>query len=144
MRRFSLALAVLAIGAAPGTAQTPVTAKPYQVEWVYKVKYGFQDEWWRIFQKYQVAALDEEKRRGYVQNYAIVRPGAHTSEDSRWDYRIVITYKGWEGSRHEDEVLHALFPDQSALKREDNRRWELTLNHWDLPIHEIDPHAPTD
>lgn len=144
MAPFRNVAAVVALVSTSALAQTPSVPKSYQVEWVYKVKYGFQDEWWRIFQKYQVAALDEEQRRGFVKSYSIVRPGAHTSEDSRWDYRIVITYNGWEGSRHEDEVLRALFPDQTALKHEDNRRWELTLNHWDLPIHDIDPHASTD
>jgi hypothetical protein len=117
-------------------------AKPYQVEWVYRVKYGFQDEWWRLFQANQIAALDEEQRRGYVQSYKVEAPGLHTSEDSRWDYRIVITYNGWEGSRHEGEVVRALFPDQAAYRKAENRRWELTANHWDLPIHELDPHAP--
>jgi|SRR5579871_1616451 len=136
-------LALLLASVSPPTqAQTP--SQPYQVEWVYKVKYGYEDEWWRIFQKYQIAALDEEKRRGYVQSYSVVHPSLHTSEDSRWSYRIVIFYRGWEGSRHEDEILHALFPDQAALRREEDRRWELTLNHWDLPIHEVDPHAAVD
>lgn len=121
--------------------QIPGTA-PYQVEWVYRIKYGYQDEWWRLFQKYQIAALDEEKKRGYVLDYSVVRPGLHTSEDARWDYRIVITYRGWEGSRHENEVIHSLFPDGATLRRDENRRMELTANHWDLPIHDIDPHAP--
>jgi hypothetical protein len=127
--------------ASSAMAQAPVPAKPYQEEWVYRVKYGFQDEWWRIFQKYQIAALDEEKRRGYVLDYTVVRPGLHVSEDARWDYRIVITYNGWEGSRHESEVVKALFPDRVAFTQAENRRWELTLNHWDLPIRQIDPHA---
>ena len=141
--RMVRSVVLLALSLASGTAiaQAPAPSKPYQVEWVYKVRYGFQDEWWRIFQKYQVAAFDEEKRRGYVQSYSIVRPGEHAGEDSRWDYRIVITYRSWEGSQHEGEVLRALFSDRAALTRDDNRRWELTLNHWDLPIHEIDPHA---
>jgi hypothetical protein len=37
-----------------------------------------------------------------------------------------------------------LFPDKATLGREENRRWELTANHWDLPIHEIDPHVSPD
>jgi hypothetical protein len=135
-----LPLTLLAmLPAAPAVAQT---AKPYQVEWVYRAKYGYQDEWWRLFQKYQIAALDEEQRRGYVLHYNVVRPGAHVAEDSRWDWRIVITYNGYEGSTHEGEVLKALFPDAAALRHDENRRWELTVNHWDLPIHEIDPHTP--
>lgn len=87
-----IALALLSVQSQGAFAQTSASAKPYQVEWVYRVKYGFQDEWWRLFQKYQIAALDEEQRRGYVKSYIVVRPGLHTSEDARWDYRIVITY----------------------------------------------------
>jgi hypothetical protein len=34
-----------------------------------------------------------------------------------------------------------LFPDGEVRKREESRRWELTLDHWDLPIHVVDPHA---
>ena len=137
-----LALALISAWA-PACAQSrsPVLTKPYQVEWVYRVKYGFQDEWWRLFQKYQIAELDEEQRRGYVRTYSVFRPGLHTSEDARWDYRIVISYNGYEGSTHEGEVENALFPDAATRKRDENRRWELTTNHWDLPIHEIDPHV---
>jgi hypothetical protein len=136
-----IALALLSVQSQGAFAQTSASAKPYQVEWVYRVKYGFQDEWWRLFQKYQIAALDEEQRRGYVKSYIVVRPGLHTSEDARWDYRIVITYTGYEGSLHEGEVEKALFPDVAARNRDEDRRWELTTNHWDLPIHEIDPHV---
>lgn len=136
-----LLVSLACICAQGGTAsQAQTSAKPYQVEWVYRVKYGAQDEWWHIFRKYQISALDEEKRRGYVLRYEVFRPGIHTSEDARWDYRIVITYAGYDGSTHEGEVEHALFPDAAAREREENRRWELTENHWDLPIREIDPH----
>lgn len=116
-------------------------SKPYLVEWVYRVKYGYQDEWWKLFQKYQIATLDKEKELGYVTGYHVVRPGLHTSEDARWDYRIVIVYKDQASSTHGGEVEKSLFPDVESRKREENRRWELTANHWDLPIHEIDPHA---
>jgi hypothetical protein len=142
-RRCALgAVAVMSL-LAPGcvVAQTLSGTKPYQVEWVYRVRYGYQDEWWRLFRTYQIAELDEEQRRGYVRSYSVVRPGLHTSEDARWDYRIVITYNSYEGSTHEGEVEHALFPDRKSLQKAESRRWELTANHWDLPIHEIDPHA---
>ncbi len=136
----TLALAVAGLSGA-AFAQAPPAPKTFQEEWVYRVKYGFEDEWWGLFQKYQIAALDEEQRRGYVVNYVVVRPGLHVSEESRWDYRIVITYKDRDAATHEGEVVKALFPDVATRKREENRRWELTANHWDLPIREIDPHA---
>jgi hypothetical protein len=131
--------AALLLGSA-GAALAQAAPRPYQVEWVYKVQYGHQEEWWRIFQKYQIAILDREQQLGFVTRYVVVRPGLHTSEDARWDYRIEITYPDYAGSTHEGEVDRQLFPDRAAEAKEDQRRWELTLNHWDLPIHEIDPH----
>ena len=130
--------AVLAFDAS-AQGQTRPSDQPLQVEWVYRVKYGFQDEWWRLFKKYQLATLDREKQLGYVTDYQVFRPGAHTSEDSRWDYRIIITYPNYDGSKREGEVEAQLFPDKAALARDEDRRWELTLNHWDLPIRQIDP-----
>ncbi len=128
-------LAILAVLAALSSASTGLAAtaapapKPYQVEWVYRVRYGFQDEWWKLFQKYQIAILDREKQLGYVTSYIVWRPGLHTSEDARWDYRIEITYPNADGATHEGEVERSLFPDRQTLQREENRRWELTANH---------------
>jgi hypothetical protein len=34
-----------------------------------------------------------------------------------------------------------LFPDRASYQREENHRWELVDADWDLPIHEVDPHA---
>jgi hypothetical protein len=115
--------------------------KPYLVEWVYRVKWGYADEFWQLFKKYQIATLNREKELGYVTSYTVYRPGLHTSEDSRWEYRIVITYKNISSSQHGSEVEKQLFPDQPAMKRGENRRWELTEAHYDLPIKIIDPNG---
>jgi len=42
----------------------------------------------------------------------------------------------------EAEVAKQLFPDVAAFKRDENRRWELTANHWDLPIHQVNLNQP--
>ena len=47
----------------------------------------------------------------------------------------------YEASTHEGEVERQLFADRATLAHDEQRRWELTLNHWDLPIHEVDPHS---
>jgi len=147
-RRFAymwcLAVAVVAIaslGAWRLAAQSRPASSAYVVEWVYRAKWGYKDEFFDIFKKYQVPVLDREKQLGYVLDYTIYTPSLHTSEDARWDYRIVITYKDQASSSHGGEITRQLFPDQSKLKREENRRWELTLVHWDLPIHVVDPHG---
>jgi len=126
------------------TAASPTASsseKPYLVEWVYKVKWGHADEFWQIFKKYQIPVLNREKELGYVISYIVYRPALHTGEDTRWEYRIVITYKNIASSNHGREVTKQLFQDQAALNREENRRWELTEAHYDLPIRIIDPNG---
>ncbi len=121
------------------TSSAPLAAKPETEEWVYRVRYGYRDEWWRIFRKYQIAILERQKALGYVKEYTVYAPSLHTSEDSRWDYRVIIvrTSEDAPPGQSEDEVAKQLFPDQATFKKEENRRWELTANHWDLPIHVV-------
>ncbi len=125
--------------AAPQQAEATPALKPVIVEWVYRIQYGHQDEWWQIFKKYQLAILNRQEQLGYVKEYTIFAPSLHTSEDSRWDYRIVIVRASEDPppGQSEADIARQLFPDQGTFVREENRRWELTANHWDLPIHVV-------
>jgi hypothetical protein len=143
-------LAFFLMPARPMLAQQPASAsdanlnKPYVVEWVYKVKWGHADEYWQLFKKYQIAILNREKELGYVTSYTVYRPNLHTGEDTRWEFTVLITYKNQAASGHGREITRQLFPDQDALKRDENRRWELVEAHWDLPIRAIDPNGDGD
>jgi len=136
--QYGRALLVTAVVASSivGRAQSPV-AKPVTVEWVYRVKYGYKDEWFQLFKKNQLSILEKQKELGYVKEYTVYAPSLHTSEDSRWDYRIIIVRATADAppGQSEAELARQLFPDQATYQREENRRWELTTNHWDLPIH---------
>jgi hypothetical protein len=144
-RKLCAALLLLAIpllgSGARGQPVSPAV-KGYEVEWVYRVRYGFIDEWWDLFRKYQIPILDREKSLGYVLDYRIYHPQLHTDEAARWDYRVEITYRDFDGTRHEEEIARTLFPDAATRKHDENRRWELTENHWDLPIYQVDTTKP--
>jgi hypothetical protein len=71
-------------------AMAPQAQKPVIEEWVYRVRYGYKDEWFRIFRKYQLAILERQKQLGYVKEFTVFAPSLHTSEDPRWDYRVII------------------------------------------------------
>lgn len=150
MMRLKQLLGSLAVGVALSSlsagvawAQPPKPGvKGYEVEWVYRVRYGFIDEWWDIFRKYQIPILDRAKELGYVLDYRIYHPQLHTDEAGRWDYRVEITYRDATAGSHEEEIAAQLFPDTATRKREENRRWELTTNHWDLPIYQVDTTKP--
>jgi hypothetical protein len=126
-----------------GTASAPAT-KPVIEEWVYRTKYGYKDEWWAIFKKYQIAILERQKQLGYVKDFTVYAPSLHAGEEYRWDYRVIIvrTFADAPPGQSEGEVAKQLFPDQAKFKSEENRRWELTLNHWDLPIHVVNLDGP--
>ena len=135
--------ATTSVVAATRQAAVAPAEKPVIVEWVYRVQYGHKDEWWRIFKKYQIAILERQKQLGYVKECTVFAPSLHTSEDSRWDYRVIIVRVSEEAppGQSEGEIAKQLFPDQGAFVKEENRRWELTTNHWDLPIHVVNLNA---
>jgi hypothetical protein len=124
------------------SASAPVS-KPVIEEWVYRTRYGYTDEWFRIFKKYQLAILERQKQLGFVKEYTVYAPSLHASEDARWDYRVIIVRTSQDAppGQSEGEIAKKLFPDQATFKKEENRRWELTTNHWDLPIHVVQPEA---
>jgi hypothetical protein len=130
--------------AAQQSAPTSIpTPKLVIEEWVYRTKYGYKDEWFRIFTKYQLAILERQKQLGFVKEYTVYAPSLHTSEESRWDYRVIIVRASQDApaGQSEGEIAKQLFSDQVTFRKEENRRWELTSNHWDLPIHIVQPGA---
>jgi hypothetical protein len=149
----TILIALLTLGAlsaqpASAFSQQAVTTsasvtKPVIEEWVYRTRYGYKDEWWAIFKKYQIAILERQKQLGYVRDFTVYAPSLHAGEDYRWDYRVIIVRASADApaGQSEGEVAKQLFPDQAKFKSQENRRWELTTNHWDLPIHVVDPDA---
>ena len=132
----------VAVRTSPGQQNSAIAQdEPLLEEWVYKVKWGHNEEFFEILKKYQLAILEREKQLGYVTQYTVYAPGLHTSEDQRWDYRVFIIFKNQAATKHEREVARQLFPDQQTFKKEENHRWELTEAHWDLPVHIVDPNG---
>jgi hypothetical protein len=37
----------------------------------------------------------------------------------------------------DDQLLKQLFPDQETFKREEQKRFEILLAHWDVPIKSV-------
>jgi hypothetical protein len=117
-------------------------AAPPVVEWVYQVQWGYFDEWYAIFKKYQIAILDKEKEDGLVTKYIVQRGGGHQlGEDTRWDLRILIYYKDRDSQTKGRGIAQKLFPDQETFRKDEQQRWRLTKAHWDRPLTEVDPHV---
>lgn len=124
-------------------AQAPVPASDsvYVVEYYYTARWGYADEFWRLYVKNHLPVMMLEKERGHVRDLVIERPRFHGTEDGRWDFRVRITYPSAaehaKGSPVTAEDRRRLFPDQETFQREEQRRFEILLAHWDLPVERI-------
>ena len=146
MRRLTLALSlwlfalpVLAQGSPPQNAAN----QPYTMEYYYKVQWGHQQEFLNLFLKNHYPLLKKVQSTGRMLAVKIESPAYHTTEDGRWDYRVTITFKNstvaTTANSEEETLIKQMWPDQETYKREEQRRFEILVAHWDLPVTDITP-----
>lgn len=117
--------------------------QPYTVEYYYKTPWGHQQEFLQLFLKNHYPLLRKIAESGRIISVKIETPSNHMTEDARWDYRVTIRYKNstvaTTANPDEDRLIKQLWPDQETYKREEQRRFEILLAHWDLPVTDITP-----
>jgi hypothetical protein len=143
LRILSLVLAssvsLLAQGAPPqGSAD-----QPYIMEYYYKLQWGHQQEFLQLFLKNHYPLLKKIVESGRMLSVKIETPANHMTEDARWDYRVTIRFKNSTAATtanpQEESLIKQLWPDQETYKREEQRRFEILLAHWDLPVTDVTP-----
>jgi hypothetical protein len=138
----SLALSLVPqLAAGAQTSQAGAQERPFVVEYYYKARWGFADEFIRLFKKNHFPVLQKEMELGRILHVTAASPRYHGTEDGRWDYRVTIVWKSVQVSQDgfdTQPILKQLYPDQETFKREEQRRFEILLAHWDLPIVDVD------
>ena len=116
---------------------------PYVMEYYYKVQWGHQKEFLELFLKNHYPLLLKRVESGDFLSVKIETPSNHMTEDSRWDYRVTITFKNstvaTTSNPNEADEIKKLYPDQATYQREEQRRFEILLAHWDIPVTNITP-----
>lgn len=129
--------------AAQGAPPQGSPDKPYVMEYYYKVQWGRQREFLDLFLKNHFPVLQKVAESGRILALKIETPANHMTEESRWDYRVTITYKNstvaTTANPDEEGLVRKLYPDHAAFEREEQRRFELLVAHWDLPVSDITP-----
>lgn len=135
----SVLLLFTSLAMAPA-ASAQASSKPYTEEYYYKVKWGFQEEFLTLFRKNHYPILKKQMELGRILSVRVEAPQIHFTEDGRWDYRVTVVWKDqltpfddFDGKA----LIRQLYPDQETFKREEQRRFELLLAHWDLPINAL-------
>jgi hypothetical protein len=115
--------------------------QPYTMEYYYKVQWGHQQEFLQLFLKNHYPLLKKIVESGRMLSVKIETPANHMTEDSRWDYRVTIKFKNstvaTTANPDEEKLIKQLWPDQETYTREEQRRFEILLAHWDLPVTDI-------
>jgi len=125
---------------APMTAQAQATTggdKPFVVEYYYKARWGYADEFLKLFKKNHYPLLKKQVEMGRMVKVWMDQPRYHTTEDGRWDYRVTIVFKNAAVANEpfdEDTLKKQLFQDQESYQREEQRRFTILEAHWDLPV----------
>jgi len=135
----SLTAPLLAQGAPPQGS----VGQPYTIEYYYKAQWGHQQEFLHLFLKNHYPLLQKIQATGRILSIKIESPAYHTTEDGRWDYRVTIRYKdstvATTANPDEEAFIKELWPDQATYQKEEQRRFEILLGHWDLPVTDITP-----
>jgi hypothetical protein len=143
-----LAAAILAAIAVPGhnvAAQAPAAQAGSRSErtvwYFYRVKWGFQDEFVRLFQRNHYPVLKEEMKGGRIKDVRTYVPTYHGDGRADWTFAVVIVYRdtaAMVGPSNEAEIVKRLYPDAATFAREEQRRFEILDAHWDVPLNELD------
>ena len=114
--------------------------QPVTVQYFYKVRWGFIDEWLELFRRNHWPLLREQMREGRMLDVRLYQPRFHGDGRTDWNVLVTITYRDWTAmaAHSEADLLDRLFPDRARHKAEEQHRFELLEAHWDVTLEELD------
>ena len=130
-------------------AQAPAAQAAGRAErtawYFYRVKWGYQEEFVRLFQKNHYPVLRDQMKTGRITAVRTYVPTYHGDGRADWTFAVAITFRdtgAMTGPSGEEEIVRRLYPDQATFKKEEQRRFELLDAHWDVPLNELDMNTP--
>ncbi len=128
-----LAFASVAGGGQPDGASV-------MIEYYYKLVPGGTSEWLALYKKNHNPILKQLMKEGLLKSEKLYARRFH-AETPVWDYKVVMVWRDWaaleEAHHREPEIIHELYPNQEDHDRQEKRRWELTVAHWDDVLSEV-------
>jgi len=146
LRAMLLALAVAPFAVpSPAYAQAPATQPdvnaPRTFWYFYRVTWGYQEEFVRLYQKNHYPILKAEMERGRIISMKSYVPTFHGDGRADWTFAVELTFRSMEAFLDDtgsDEIIRRLYPDRETYLREEARRFEILDAHWDVPLNEVE------
>jgi len=118
----------------------------YRAAYFYKVRWGFQEEFEKLFLANHYPVLAAQKESGRIKSVEMYKPAFHGDGRADWTFLVVITFRDWPAvaaTSEEEAVIRRLYPDQETFKKQEQRRFELLEAHWDVPLSVVAPPSQT-
>jgi len=115
---------------------TPIDA-PVIVEYYYKVRWGYQEEFLELFRRNHYPVLRAQLDAGRLLEFRAYEPRFHGDGRSDWTFMTVLTFKSWQAFGDNSgtaALIEKLYPDRETYGREERRRFEILEAHWDVPL----------
>jgi hypothetical protein len=114
---------------------TPSSKDYFTIEGYYKVKWGHADEFIGLWKANHYPLLKKAMEKGDIISITASKPRYHSSEETRWDFRVTIVFKTVALAFDEnltEPYKKELYPDQESFKKAEQYRFEILLAHWDI------------
>ena len=111
--------------------------KPLIFEFYYRVKWGYLDEFLELYKKNHLPILKKQMERGDILAISAAFPINHAAEEDRWDFRVTVTYRDAivaHADVSDEPWVKEMIRDKETFDKEERRRFELLLEHTDIPI----------
>jgi hypothetical protein len=142
MRLIGSVLAALLLGAPAAFAQAPpkqAAGEPKTTWYFYTVKWGFQDEFLDLFQRNHYPVLKAKQQAGQFLSVRTFVPEFHGDGRADWTFAVeLVVPPNAPATPTDEEIISRLFPDRAKFTREEQRRFELLIAHWDVPLNRLD------
>lgn len=146
MRALIAAALLASAPAAPAAAQPPAAAAqiPVTVEYYYRIKWGSGEEFKRLYDRNHAPLLREMQKAGFIRAMRVDEPFTHLAGGPRWDLRVTIVFRDATAAISDPEwerlwgaARARLYPDKAAFDAEEDRRFALLEEHWDVIVNEV-------
>jgi len=140
-KSYFFSILLLTFIASKASAQQTITDQTFTVEGYYKAKWGYADEFIELFKKNHYPLLKKALEKGDLLSIKAEKPRLHSTEESRWDYRVTLVFKNIQAAFDPNLTTpykKALYPDAEKLKKEEKRRFEILDGHWDVQVQSVE------
>ena len=141
-RRLAGLFVVVLLGSLTLHAQAPAAqaaGEPKAIWYFYTVKWGFQDEFLDLFQRNHYPLLKAREKAGQYRSVRTFVPEFHGDGRADWTFAVeLVVPPNAPTTPTNEELIAKMYPDRAKFDREEQRRFEILVAHWDVPLNRIE------